>query len=202
MCSIALGGHARPKREKLFGLGRARPLDREAKLRVMTCARALMRRTEAGKAYGVVTAKALAVLKALLWGFHNAKSGVCFPSLAKIAERAACARSTVVLALNALEAAGVLTWAHRLVRRRVPCDDLSGGEGTRIRVMRTSNAYTFTDPAERPSRPESSKSDFRSGTKDQESPSLLLPAPAAVQRLDAPIKSALNRLRRAMGLPT
>jgi hypothetical protein len=36
-------------------------------------ARCLSRRTEKGKAYGVVTAKALAVLEALLWGFHNAR---------------------------------------------------------------------------------------------------------------------------------
>ena len=38
-----------------------------------------------GRAYGVVTAKALAVLEALLWGFHNARSGVCFPSYERIA---------------------------------------------------------------------------------------------------------------------
>ena len=31
---------------------------------------------EKGKAYGEITAKALAVLEALLWGFHNAKSGL------------------------------------------------------------------------------------------------------------------------------
>ena len=37
--------------------------------RIMTFARALMRRTEKGKAYGAITAKALAVLEALLWGF-------------------------------------------------------------------------------------------------------------------------------------
>jgi hypothetical protein len=48
------------------------PLDRNAKVRVMMLARALMRRTEAGRAYGAVTAKALAVLQALLFGFHNA----------------------------------------------------------------------------------------------------------------------------------
>ena len=46
----------------------------------MILARALMRRTEKGKAYGQITAKALAVLEALLWGFHNARSGLCFPS--------------------------------------------------------------------------------------------------------------------------
>ena len=37
----------------------------------MHWARCLSRRTEKGKAYGVVTAKALAVLEALLWAFHT-----------------------------------------------------------------------------------------------------------------------------------
>ena len=83
-----LPAHLRPRREKVFGDGRPRPLDRNAKARVMTYARALMRRTEKGKAYGQVTAKALAVLEALLWGFHNARSGLCFPSYETIAERA------------------------------------------------------------------------------------------------------------------
>ena len=67
-------------REKMFGHGRPRALDRNAKVRIMHLARALSRRAEAGKAYGEITAKALAVLEALLWGFHNAKSGLCFPS--------------------------------------------------------------------------------------------------------------------------
>ncbi len=64
------------RREKMFGLGRPRGLDRNAKVRIMHWARCLARRTEKGKAYGQVTAKALAVLEALLWGFHNAKSGL------------------------------------------------------------------------------------------------------------------------------
>jgi hypothetical protein len=55
-------------------------------------ARCLSRRIEKGRAYGVVTAKALAVLEALLWAFHNAKSGLCFPSYEKIAEAAHCAQ--------------------------------------------------------------------------------------------------------------
>jgi hypothetical protein len=49
-------------------------------------------------------AKYLDVLEALLWGFHNARSGLCFPSLAKIAEAARCAPSTVAEAIKALEA--------------------------------------------------------------------------------------------------
>ena len=32
------------------------------------------------------------MLEALLWGFHNARSGLCFPSLERIAEAAGCAR--------------------------------------------------------------------------------------------------------------
>jgi hypothetical protein len=59
----------------------------------MHLARCLSRRTEKGKAYGDITAKAIAVLEALLWTFHNAKSGLCFPSYEKIADAASCARS-------------------------------------------------------------------------------------------------------------
>ncbi len=55
--------HRRPRREKLFGYGRTIPLDRNAKVRIMVRACALMRRTETGKHYGAITAKALAVLK-------------------------------------------------------------------------------------------------------------------------------------------
>jgi hypothetical protein len=36
-----------------------------------------MRRTEPGKHYGAITAKTLEVLTALLWGFHNARNGLC-----------------------------------------------------------------------------------------------------------------------------
>jgi len=76
--------HLRPRREKLFGDGRPRPLDRNAKVRIMAYARPFTRRTEKGKHYGLLTAKYLDVLEALLWGFHNARSGLCFPSLAKM----------------------------------------------------------------------------------------------------------------------
>jgi hypothetical protein len=41
--ATALPNHLRPRREKCFGDGRPRPMDRNAKVRVMTFARALMR---------------------------------------------------------------------------------------------------------------------------------------------------------------
>lgn len=153
-----------PRREKVFGDGRPRAMDRNAKLRVMIYARALMRKTEKGKAYGEVSAKALAVLEALLWGFHNARDGRCFPSYETIAGRAGCARSTVAQSIKALEDAGVLTWVNRLARIRERCDDLFGRMGTRWRVIRISNAYQFIDPKKKANRDFPSKSDFRSGT--------------------------------------
>src|SRR6516165_6692810 len=139
-------------REKVFGLGRPRALDRNAKTRIMHWARCLSRRTEKGRAYGEITAKALAVLEALLWAFHNARSGLCFPSYEKIAEAAGCARSTVAEAIKALEDAGVLSWVQRIKRVRERCADLLGDNGWRWRVLRTSNAYNFRDPgaADRP----------------------------------------------------
>src|SRR5271166_5181005 len=102
--AATLPRYLRKRREKLFGDGRPRPMDRNAKVRIMHLARALSHRTEPGKHYGQITAKALAVLEALLWGFHNARSGICFPSLATIGERARCAVSTVQKAIAALEA--------------------------------------------------------------------------------------------------
>ena len=178
--AATLPAHLRPRREKLFGDGRPRPLDRNAKARIMTYARALMRRTEKGKAYGQVTAKALAVLEALLWGFHNARSGLCFPSYETIAERAGCARSTVAEALKALEEAGLLSWVNRIVRIKERCADLFGNSGTRWRIIRTSNGYQFNDPKGAASKGFPSKSDFQSGTSIQDLPSLLTP-PAPVK---------------------
>jgi hypothetical protein len=135
------------RREKMFGAGRPRALDRNAKVRIMHWARCLSRRTEKGKAYGVVTAKALAVLESLLWAFHNGKSGLCFPSYERIAEAAGCARSTVAESIRALEASGLISWVHRIKRVRVRCPDLFGPDGWRLAPQRTSNAYHFNDPS-------------------------------------------------------
>jgi hypothetical protein len=153
----ALGRPGAPlrRREKMFGVGRPRALDRNAKTRIMHLARCLSRRTEKGRAYGRLTAKFVEVLRALLWGFHNAKSGLCFPSYERIAEAAGCARSTVAEALKALEDAQVLSWVHRIKRVREQCSDLLGADGWRWRVLKTSNAYDFRDPGS----PDSSKSE-------------------------------------------
>ena len=88
----------------------------------------------------------------LLWGFHNSRSGCCFPSYEAIAERAGCARSTVAEALKALEWAGVLSWQHRITRVRERCTDLFGRISWQWRVHRRSNSYAFRDPQQHPKR--------------------------------------------------
>jgi hypothetical protein len=194
--ALPLPRHLRPTREKLFGDGRPRPLDRNAKVRVMARARALMRRTEKGKHYGQVTAKALAVLQALLWGRHNAETGRCFPSYETIAEDAGCARSTVAEAIKALEEAGILTWVNRIKRVREHCRDLFGQWGVVTRVWRTSNGYSFNDPNPgfiSPIKEKSSKSEFPSGTPIQTYLSKTEP-----HALSPDLQSALARLGHAI----
>ena len=114
------------------------------------------------------------MLEALLWGFHNSRDGRCFPSYEAIAAKAECARSVVAEALKVLELAGVLTWAHRIARIQVRERDLFGHWASRWRVIRTSNAYVFRDPHQRPEGVPASKSENRSGTRNQRFKYLLL----------------------------
>ena len=72
----------RGRREKVFGPGRAVPLDRNAKARITAYARAWSARNrQPGQHKGPITRAFLEVLEALLWGFHNARTGCCFPQL-------------------------------------------------------------------------------------------------------------------------
>jgi hypothetical protein len=176
----------------MFGEGRLLPLDRNAKVRIMTVARALMRRSEEGKHYGMLTAKFVAVLGALLWGFHNAQSGRCFPSYERIAEKADCSRASVYSAIHALERAGILSWVNRIARIREWGPDLFGRARNRWRVIRTSNAYTFNDPQPQARPLGSSKSKIETGTEGQEFFSL------AARALDGtnPLHQALERWGR------
>ena len=81
------------RREKVFGPGWAVPLDRNAKARIVAYARAWTARHKApGQHKGPITRAFLDVLQALLWGFHNSRSGACFPSYERIAEKAGCCR--------------------------------------------------------------------------------------------------------------
>jgi hypothetical protein len=163
----ALACAQKSKREKMFGEGRAIPLDRNAKARIAAYARALSHRTEPGKHYGLLTDKFLNVLRVLLWDFHNAGNGRCFPSYETIAEHAHCGRTTVYQAINALDRAGILTWVNRIARIREWGPDLFGRAQNRWRVIRTSNQYCFVDRQMSAQPPDPSKFKFQTGTTSQ-----------------------------------
>jgi helix-turn-helix protein len=182
----------RSRREKLFSPGHAVPLDRNAKARIMAYARAWgARHRQPGQHRGPITRAFLEVLEALLWGFHNSRTGCCFPSYEAVAAKAECARSTVAEALKVLELAGVLTWAHRIARIQVREHDLFGRWASRWRVIRTSNAYVFRDPQQPLAGVPASKSENRSGTQNQE---ILVPLPAPAPAPDSPLERALRHL--------
>jgi len=184
------------RRENVFGPGRAMPLDRNAKCRIAAYARAWSARNrQPGQHKGPITRAFLEVLQALLWQFHNAHTGACFPSYERIAAKAGCARSTVAEALKALEWAGVLTWQHRITRIRERCTDLFGRSSWRWRVIRTSNAYTFRDPKCAHRRQLPSKSENQAGTQDQES---LDPVHARARNLESSLERALARFGAAV----
>jgi len=124
------------KRPKLFTDGRQTPLDRNDRSRVMFLARAARRN-------GAITRAAVDILAALLFVFANLRDGRCFPSYARIAEAAGCAERTVGRCLPDLEAAGFVSWVHRIRRAREYVAGLAGIGGVDWRVMRTSNAYDF-----------------------------------------------------------
>jgi hypothetical protein len=184
------------RREKVFGPGRAVPLDRNAKARITAYARAWDRlHRQPGQRGGALGRAALDVLGALLWVFHNARSGCCFPSYERIAEKAGVARSTVAEAIKALEFAGVLTWQNRLVRVREQCLDLFGNRGWRWRLERRSNAYVLIDPQQRVSHPQATESDYRTGTPDQE---IKKPLQALAAALSGAMERALSALQEAI----
>jgi hypothetical protein len=188
----------RRSREKVFGPGRAVPLDRNAKARVMAYASAWSARNKQPRQHkGPITRAFLEVLEALLWGFHNSRSGCCFPSYVAIAAKAECVRSTVAEALKVLEWAGVLTWQNRITRIHVRERDLFGHWASRWRVIRTSNAYVFHDPLQRPAGVPTSKSENQIGTQNQGFiDSSLAPAPDP----NSPLERALARFGAALGV--
>jgi hypothetical protein len=156
------------RREKVFGPGRALPLDKNAKARVEVYAKGCNAQHKQPRQHcGPLTRTYLQVLNVLLWDFHNSRDGRCYPSYEAIAAKAECARSVVAEALKALEWAGVLSWQNRIVRVRERCLDLFGHSGWRWRVIRTSNAYVFRDPQARAGGIPASQSENRTGTPNQ-----------------------------------
>ena len=186
----AAGAAMRSRREKVFGPGRAVPLDGNAKARIQAYARAWSGRNRSRANTRVRSPAPSWTSCRRCSGASTTPDRRLLPHLRRIAEKAECARSTVAEALKVLELAGVLSWQHRLTRIREGCTDLFGHHGWRWRVIRTSNAYVFSDPKAAVSGGFASKSENPTGTLNQEIPISRSPTSVAS---DSPLERALAR---------
>jgi hypothetical protein len=101
----------------------------------------------------------------------------------------------VARAIEALEAAGVMTWENRLIRERVATDGLFGR--TLIIVpRRTSNAYRFRDPHP-PALPLFPKSQNSTGTGIQDFSKPLIAEEITLDPTNK-LHAALLKLKMAM----
>jgi len=125
--------HPRPwRRGSVFGDGPRRPLSADER-------RAWLARAELERKARRLTALHVDVAEALVK--RLGVEGQCDPAHATLAEDAGCDPSTVLRALAALRAVGLVTWERRLVRRAWP----AGGRGA-TRAEQTSNAYELLLP--------------------------------------------------------
>lgn len=182
----------RRQREKLFREKRGIPLDREAKVRIMTYVKGYNARNRCkGQHRGPITWAFLRVLKALLWEIHNPKTGYCFPSYETIADKAECCRDTVYEAIKALEATGIFDWVHRFDKIFI--------QGS-WQYIRTSNAYLFRDPLPCATTAEKlNKSENPSGTLHDQEKILKGPPKNAILNLENSMIGTLINLGRTIG---
>ncbi len=112
------------------------PLDRNQKARIIHVVETFERTTKAkGRRNGDIGIPATIILRMLLNGFHNARSGRCCPSYETIRKRTGFCRATIAKALAALERLGVLVITRRLVRVRSAIGE--------VVVRNGSNLYGF-----------------------------------------------------------
>lgn len=111
------------------------PLDRNQRARLIHQAETIELRTKAkGRKSGVLGQTGLQVLRVLLLQFSNRATGLCCPSIEAIRSKTGFCKQTVVKAIRALEAVGIIKAVRRLVRRVVA--------GV-VRCVQGTNVYSF-----------------------------------------------------------
>lgn len=97
-----------------------RALDRNQKVRILVAVEGLERRTKApGCRNGIISVIGVIVLRALLYRFHNASSGLCCPSYRAIQDHTGLCKQSIATAIAKLETAGVLSIVRRLCRQTI-----------------------------------------------------------------------------------
>lgn len=167
-------------RQTAFGLI-SRPLDGNAKAKLWAKARTFVGPREKFKHHGRLSLYALEVFRALLWRFHNSKSGQCFPGYEKLMKATGFCRETIARSLDMLEGCGLLRVQHRLIRVRVP-DPVT--QFMVLRPIRTSNSYDLNPGVSEitESLCTGSKSTIQTETSGEDCPSALTGVLSAIRK--------------------
>ena len=94
-----------------------------------------------GSRMGLIGDSGMKVLRALLEGFLDWKTGACFPRIRAIMQKTRYARSTVCEALRRLQHVGIVKWVQRRQWKHI----WRNGRAFMAEVQ-TSNAYSFSPP--------------------------------------------------------
>ena len=126
-----------------------RPIDRNARARIMVLAEAIERRTKApGRRNGALGLATLVVLRALLNRFANASTGQCCPSYAAIQCCTGFCRQTIADSLYRLEQTGLVTIVRRLVREAVTrVNPATGCVESFVATVQGTNLFRFNPPS-------------------------------------------------------
>lgn len=125
-----------------------RPLDRNAKARIMFVCEALERRTKLpGRRNGIVSVIGIIVLRALLFRFHNSKSGLLCPSYDALKKHTGLCKQSIATALARLELAGVAKITRRLCRQQVHrTSPITGADELVALTTNATNLYALSEP--------------------------------------------------------
>jgi hypothetical protein len=126
----------------------SRILDRNERAKVLFLAEALERRTKPeGRRNGQLGYVGLAVLRALMFGFLNHKTGLCCPGYAAMQAKTGLCRASIANGLARLERTGIVQIVRRLVRQRVDrVSPVTGLPETYVGTTQATNLYSLHPP--------------------------------------------------------
>jgi hypothetical protein len=132
----------RVKRERRYGEPETLTIDRNLRVRLWVAAKAYNAAEKAkGEHGGPLTHAMLRVFGELLFYFAGKRG--CWPAYEQIAAKAGVARSTVALAIRALENAGFIRVINRIVRVDHWMTDMFGRRARITAIERLSNSYVL-----------------------------------------------------------
>jgi hypothetical protein len=126
-----------------------RPLDRNERAKIVFLAEALERRTkQPGRRNGLLGYIGLAVLRCLIFGFLNVRTGLCCPGYAAMIAKTGLCKASIAHALARLERTGIIKIVRRLVRERVNrISPITGLPEQYVGTVQTSSLYSIHRPA-------------------------------------------------------